>query len=188
MWVLLFACRPSVPVTPPPTPTAVTPPMPTGDTGGPTGECPLAPQISCSPDPGVGTIEGRVELRTLGNTVPICVAPASAAEGCGLFLGDACPGSFEEAIAAGWEDRGEEDRGGFLVRWALHAFPVQPVDGDPPGLVDDIGLFYREQGLIATRAWRAGGVSYGRDYCCSEGGSAQGALWMDEELFPCSEP
>ncbi|MCB9670880.1 MAG: hypothetical protein H6736_04785 [Alphaproteobacteria bacterium] len=103
-------------------------------------------------------------------------------------MGDACPGTFEEAIAAGWEDRGEEDRGGFLVRWALHAFPVQPVDGDPPGLVDDIGLFYREQGLIATRAWRAGGVSYGRDYCCSEGGSAQGALWMDAELFPCAEP
>ena len=62
--------------------------------------------------------------------------------------------------------------------------------GRPTGadLVDAIGLFYSEHGHIATLAWRAGSISYGRDYCCSEGGSAQGALWMDEELFPCSEP
>ncbi|MCB9670881.1 MAG: hypothetical protein H6736_04790 [Alphaproteobacteria bacterium] len=188
MWMLLFACRPSAPVTPPPTPTAVTPPMPTGDTGGPDA-CPFAPQRECLWN--VFPVEGRVEWRALNDNVDIavCVANASTTAGCNRLFGN-CPESVDSALAR--EDlycRLLDDflvGGRLLTRVACSVPEVGDLGSPEDYQYHSIWLLFDEGHLVAVTDYfmpPPGGSEYP---CCSDGGVSRWILWAEIDFLECA--
>lgn len=163
----------------------------TSDTGPPmdTGQCPVATQTACTQQ--FFPVDGRVEERTdavTGLGFIVCVATATAEEGCQRFFGT-CPQTAEEALALHQffcEDFGESVVDGRPLRSIACAVPAVGELGAEDYQYHDVQLYYDDGRLVAVKDYYMPLLASGWEYpCCSNGGVSRRVLWADIPFWEC---